>query len=48
MLERARHLLISELATARNNTEQIAEDSISKALAKSKLELPPATEKFAD
>jgi CarD family transcriptional regulator len=48
MLERARHLLITELATARNNTEQIAEDSISKALAKAKLELPPATEKFAD
>src|SRR6202165_4039515 len=40
MLERARHLLISELATARNATEQIAEDSISKALGKAKLELP--------
>ncbi len=48
MLERARHLLITELATARNATEQIVEDSISKALAKAKLQLPPAAEKFAD
>jgi CarD family transcriptional regulator len=48
MLERARHLLISELATARNASEQIAEDSISKALAKAKLQLPPAAEKFPD
>ncbi len=48
MLERARHLLISELATARNATEQLIEDSIGKALAKAKLQLPPAAEKIAD
>jgi CarD family transcriptional regulator len=48
MLERARHLLITELATARNATEQVAEDSVTKALAKSNLTLPPATEKFPD
>jgi CarD family transcriptional regulator len=48
MLERARHLLITELATARNATEQAAEDSVTKALAKSKLTLPPPSEKFPD
>ncbi|HMD33213.1 MAG TPA: CarD family transcriptional regulator [Candidatus Acidoferrales bacterium] len=48
MLERARHLLISELATARNAPEQTMEDSVTKALAKSKLSLPPASEKLPD
>jgi CarD family transcriptional regulator len=48
MLERARHLLISELATARNAPEQTMEDSVVKALAKSKLSLPPAGEKLLD
>ena len=48
MLERARHLLISELATARNSAEEAAEDSVTKALAKSKLTLPPASEKLLD
>ncbi|HTQ87776.1 MAG TPA: CarD family transcriptional regulator [Candidatus Solibacter sp.] len=48
MLERARHLLISELATARNSNEQAVEDSVTKALAKSKLTLPPASEKLPD
>jgi CarD family transcriptional regulator, regulator of rRNA transcription len=48
MLERARHLLISELATARNSPEEAAEDSVTKALAKSKLTLPPAGDKLLD
>jgi CarD family transcriptional regulator len=48
MLERARHLLITELATARNATEEAAEDSVTRALAKSKLTLPPAAEKLAE
>ena len=48
MLERARHLLISELATARNSPEEAVEDSVTKALAKSRLTLPPASEKLLD
>jgi CarD family transcriptional regulator len=48
MLERARHLLVSELATARNASEQTVEDSLTKALAKSKLALPPPSETVAD
>jgi len=48
MLERARHLLVSELATARNASEQAVEDSLTKALAKSKLALPPPSETVAD
>lgn len=44
MLERARYLLVSELAMARNMEEPEIEQVLSKALAKSKLrfpELPP-------
>src|SRR5271167_3697389 len=48
MLERARHLLISELATARNTGEEAVVDSVTRALAKSKLALPPASEKLPD
>ena len=43
MLERARHLLVSELATARNVREMTVEESLQKALGKSKLRLPEAT-----
>ena len=40
MLERAKHLLISELATVRNTTEQTVESNIVRALAKAKLQMP--------
>jgi len=43
MLERAKHLLVSELATVRNTTEQTVETNIVRALAKAKLQMPPAT-----
>jgi len=44
MLERARYLLVSELAMAKNLEEVAVEDMLSKALAKSKLRFPEATE----
>jgi len=40
MLERAKHLLITELATVRNTTEQTVEGNIVRALAKAKLQMP--------
>jgi len=40
MLERAKYLLISELATARNSSEQNTESSVVKALAKARLQMP--------
>ena len=40
MLDRAKYLLISELATVRNTTEQTVETNIVRALAKAKLQLP--------
>lgn len=40
MLERARHLLISELATVRNTTEQTMETDLVRALAKARLQMP--------
>ncbi len=43
MLERAKFLLVSELATVRNTTEQTVETNIVKALAKAKLQMPEAT-----
>ncbi|HUJ83676.1 MAG TPA: CarD family transcriptional regulator [Candidatus Acidoferrales bacterium] len=43
MLERAKYLLVSELATVRNTTEQTVETNIVRALAKAKLQMPPAT-----
>ncbi len=43
MLERAKHLLISELATVRNTSEEAVESNIVRALAKAKLQMPQAT-----
>ena len=40
MLERARYLLVSELAMAKNTEEVQIEEMLSKALAKSKLRFP--------
>lgn len=40
MLDRARYLLVSELALAKNVDEAAIEDQLTKALAKSKLKLP--------
>jgi CarD family transcriptional regulator len=42
MLERARYLLVSELAMAKNLEEEDIEALLSKALAKSKLKMPEA------
>ncbi len=44
MLERARYLLVSELAMARNCEEPVIEELLTKALAKSGLHLPEASE----
>ena len=43
MLERAKFLLISELATVRNTTEEAVETNIVRALAKAKLQMPQVT-----
>ncbi|HEY6249152.1 MAG TPA: CarD family transcriptional regulator [Candidatus Angelobacter sp.] len=43
MLERARYLLVTELAMARNVEENDIEDMLNKALAKSKLKFPEVT-----
>jgi CarD family transcriptional regulator len=43
MLERAKHLLVTELATVRNTTEETVETNIIRALAKAKLQMPPTT-----
>lgn len=40
MLERAKHLLVTELATVRNTSEQNVEVNIVRALAKAKLQMP--------
>jgi CarD family transcriptional regulator len=40
MLDRAKHLLVTELATVRNTTEQTVESNIVRALAKAKLQMP--------
>ena len=45
MLERAKFLLISELATARNTSQQNIEDALTKSLAKARLQMPLALEK---
>lgn len=45
MLERAKFLLVSELATARNASPQTMEDALVKSLAKAKLQMPPPMEK---
>src|SRR5205814_9937101 len=40
MLERAKYLLVSEMATARNLTSETAETVVGESLAKAKLEFP--------
>jgi CarD family transcriptional regulator len=40
MLERAKHLLVTELATARNKSEPLMETRIVEALAKARLHMP--------
>jgi CarD family transcriptional regulator, regulator of rRNA transcription len=44
MLERARYLLVSELATARNTTAESMEGMLAKSLAKAHLQMPPVGE----
>ena len=44
MLERARYLLVSELAMAKNLEEPAVEDMLTRALSKSKLRFPEAGE----
>lgn len=46
MLERAKHLLVSELATVRNTSEQTMESNLVRALAKARLHMPEMTETF--
>ena len=46
MLERAKHLLVTELATVRNITEQTMESNLVRALAKAHLQMPEALEKL--
>ena len=46
MLERAKHLLVTELATVRNTTEQTMETNLVRALAKARLQMPEALEKL--
>jgi CarD family transcriptional regulator len=44
MLERAKHLLVTELATARNASHESIETTLNKALAKARLHLPEISE----
>jgi CarD family transcriptional regulator len=46
MLERAKYLLVSEMATARNTSAELAETMVLKSLAKAKLQLPVMAEGF--
>lgn len=46
MLDRAKHLLVTELATVRNTTEQTMETNLVRALAKARLQMPEALEKL--
>jgi hypothetical protein len=41
MLERAKYLLVTELATARNATTETMESALVKSLAKAHLRMPP-------
>jgi CarD family transcriptional regulator len=43
MLERAKYLLVSELATVRNTSESTVEANLIRALAKAKLQMPEAS-----
>jgi len=45
MLERAKYLLVSELATARNTSAENMEDALIKSLAKARLQMPSPLEK---
>jgi len=44
MLERAKHLLVTELATAGNKSEGAMEDALVRVLAKARLQMPEITE----
>ena len=46
MLERAKYLLVSEMATSRNTTAESAEAIVVKSLAKARLQFPVMREKF--
>lgn len=48
MLERARYLLVTELATARNTSEQNIEVTLTKSLAKAKLAMPVTTDNIRE
>lgn len=45
MLERAKFLLVSELATARNTTPQTMENALVRSLAKARLQMPAPLER---
>ena len=45
MLERAKYLLVSELATARNTSTETMEDALIRSLAKARLQMPSPLEK---
>jgi CarD family transcriptional regulator len=46
MLERAKYLLVSEMATARNTSAESAETLVVKSLAKARLQFPELQQKF--
>jgi CarD family transcriptional regulator len=46
MLERAKFLLVSEMATARNSSQETVESLVMQSLAKAKLQFPILQEKF--
>jgi CarD family transcriptional regulator len=45
MLERAKYLLVTELATARNTSPETMEDALIKSLAKARLQMPSPLER---
>jgi CarD family transcriptional regulator len=45
MLERAKYLLVTELATARNTSPETMEDALVKSLAKARLQMPSPLER---
>jgi CarD family transcriptional regulator len=44
MLDRAKYLLVTELATARNTSAELVENMLVKSLAKAHLRMPAASE----
>jgi CarD family transcriptional regulator len=46
MLERAKYLLVTELATARNTSAATMESALVKSLAKARLRMPPTSEEL--